>query len=522
MLQVATLFHPNRLSHHRPVGRARLRGRLQKHPGIILNGLAIAFLVGRLALAAGAPVMVGEGRETPSTVLTDQRTWQDERIYFVMIDRFCDGDPTNNFNVFKRNPYAWHGGDLQGIIDKLDYVKSLGFTAIWITPHVKNAGVDYHGYAAVDFYQVDPHFGTQETLKRLVSEAHARGLKVIFDMVVNHTGPGNPLVTEKPGWFHPRRGITNWNDDFDVQTGWLFDLPDFDQSNPEVREYILDYSRFWIEETAVDGFRLDTVKHVAPEFWSWYVRELQKIKPGFWVIGEVWDYSPEKLAKYQKAGVTALIDFPESGAAREAFARDGSLMSLASVSELMASVMEDPSQTGAFLDNHDMPRFTTYARDDPLGRLKLGLIWLFTQRAIPIVFYGTEIGLEGGNDPYNRADFPWGEEQQNLDVRDLVVKLNEIRSRHPALRRGSMETLMVDWWHYAYARIYGDDRVVVVLNNHSSESFAAEIDLSSLELPAGATLVDELTGSRLAVRDGKMRPLLGPRSGAIYVLQDEP
>ncbi|MBE3576178.1 MAG: alpha-amylase [Limnochordales bacterium] len=480
--------------------------------------LLLVFLLAVLGLGVHVlGVAMAERAVTPGAP-ADQRIWQDERIYFIMIDRFSDGDPTNNFNVMKGNPYAWHGGDLQGIIDKLDYIKSLGFTAIWITPHVRNAGIDYHGYAAVDFYEVDPHFGTKETLKRLVSEAHARGLKVIFDIVVNHTGPNNPLVVEKPEWFHPRREISNWNDTEEVRRGWLFGLPDFDQSNPEVREYILEYSRFWIEETDVDGFRLDTVKHVEPEFWSWYVPELQKIKPGFWVIGEVWDSSPYRLAEYQRAGVTALIDFPESEAARQAFARDGSLAVLAQVSRQVEMAMEDPWQMGAFLDNHDMPRFTTYTRDDPIGRLKLGLIWLFTQRAIPIVYYGTEIGMEGGNDPYNRADFPWGEEE-NLDVRDLVVRLNDIRSRHIALRRGGMEMILADWWRYAYARTLGEDRVVVVLNNHPSQPFVREIELSALNLPDGTVLVDELTGGRVQVQNGRISVDIRPRSGAIYVVQ---
>ncbi len=472
-------------------------------------------------LSARAPGAAMAGKAAPPQAPPDERIWPDERIYFIMIDRFHNGDPDNDVGVSKGNPRGWHGGDIEGIIAKLDYIKSLGFTAIWITPHVKNTGNDYHGYGAVDFYQTDPHFGTNETVKRLVREAHARGLKVIFDIVVNHTGPHHPLVREKPEWFHPRRPITNWNDDQQVQEGWLFNLPDFDQSRPEVREYILDYSRFWIEETGVDGFRLDTVKHVHPDFWSWYVPQLREVSPDFWVIGEVWHNSPFKLAQYQQAGVTALIDFPVSETARKVFGQDASMSGLAGIVRQVEQVMPDPWQMGAFLDNHDMPRFVTYAKDDPIRRLKLGLVWLFTQRSIPIVYYGTEIGMEGANDPYNRADFPWGKEQ-NPDVRELVTELNAIRDRYIALRRGTVENLLADRWRYTYARRYEGQTVIVALNNHATEPFGTEVDLSALGLPDGTTLVDELSGQTVQVHGGKIRPQVGPRSGAIYVVQPEP
>ncbi|HYF78630.1 MAG TPA: alpha-amylase family glycosyl hydrolase [Symbiobacteriaceae bacterium] len=482
---------------------------------------AAAILVGAaLSLGALLPAQtaaVAAPASAAAAVPAAQRAWTDESIYFVFLDRFNNGDPTNDGAASVNDPRGWHGGDLQGVIDKLDYIKSMGFTAIWITPHVKNTGRDYHGYGAVDFFDTDPHFGTVEQTKELVDKAHAKGIRVIFDIVVNHTGPQNPLVAQKPEWFNPKSEISKWNDPKQLQNGWIFSLPDFDQSKPEVRQYILDYSKFWIEKTGVDGFRIDTMRHVPPEFITWYRQELEKVKPDFWMIGEVWESSPIKLNTYQEAGSHALLDFPASETARKVFAADASFTSLQAAVSNMGRTMKDPAQTGAFLDNHDMTRFVSEAKDDPVRRLKLGLTWLFSYRAIPIVYYGTEIAMPGKNDPYNRDDFPWGKEQ-NTDVRELITTLNRLRQELPALRQGTVEHLFADQTTYAFARVAGNDKVVTVLNNHATDAFTGGVDVAALGLPDGTQMRDQLTGKAATVSGGKLQVDVAARSGAIYAV----
>lgn len=443
--------------------------------------------------------------------------WSKESIYFIMIDRFRDGDPNNNEGVVKGDIRTWHGGDLAGIIEKLDYIKELGFTAIWITPHVKNTGRDYHGYGAVDFKDVDPHFGDLAKAKEFVSEAHKKGLKVIFDIVVNHTGPLSPLLAQHPDWFNPKCDISNWNDQKQVQNCWLFALPDFDQSNPEVREYILDYSKFWIDQTGVDGFRLDTVRHVPEEFFTWYSAELQKHKPGFWLIGEVWEPGPAKLAIYQRAGVNALLDFPLSETARRVFAKDSSFALLAGINKQVEQMMPDPKAMGGFLDNHDMPRFMSEAKDDQINRLKLGLTWLFSARPIPIMYYGTEIAMAGANDPYNRVDFPW-EDQKNPDVQALVTKLNGIRKGSAALQSGETIDLLIETKRYVFARRSGEEVAIVALNNQA-EPFGSAISVAEVGLKDGTVLIDQVSGTKVRVAEGRFTPELTGRAGAIYLVE---
>lgn len=440
--------------------------------------------------------------------------WSKESIYFLMIDRFRDADPNNNQNVTKGDIRGWHGGDLKGVTEKLDYIKGLGFTAIWITPHVKNTGRDYHGYGAVDFFDVDPHFGTMADAQEFVRAAHAKGLKVIFDIVVNHTGPQSPLVTQHPDWFHPKCDISNWSDPNQVQNCWIYALPDFDQSKPEVREYILQYSKFWIEQTKVDGFRLDTVRHVPADFFTWYSAELQKIKPGFWLIGEVWESGPAKLAVYQKEGVGALLDFPIAETARKVFAKDSGFALLAGVNKQVEQTMPDPKAMGGFLDNHDMPRFMSEAKDDKLNRLKLGLTYLFGARPIPILYSGTEIGMEGANDPYNRVDFPW-DDQKNPEVQALVKRLNEVRKASPALTGGETVDLLIETKQYAFARRAGEDLAIVALNNQA-EAFSSPVPVTELGLEDGTVLVDQISGAQVKVAGGAFTPALTGRAGAIY------
>ena len=218
--------------------------------------LAVLFLLG----AAFFVVLVPAGAVPAATGINSS-----DLIYFLMTDRFSNGDPTNDQNVRPADPQAYHGGDFQGIINKLDYIKDLGFTTIWISPVVQNQVGGYHGYWATDFYKTNEHFGSMAELRSLVDQAHAKGIKVIVDLVVNHTGQLHPWVGEAQyqNWFHPRKNIANYSDQREVENGWLASLPDLNQENPEVKQYLINMAKWWIEETGIDGYRLDTVKHVS-------------------------------------------------------------------------------------------------------------------------------------------------------------------------------------------------------------------------------------------------------------------
>lgn len=346
--------------------------------------------------------------------------WQDEIIYFALIDRFHNGDSTNDGGINPEshvlydgtNPAAlktYQGGDLRGMIQKLGYLDSLGVTALWIAPFFDNSDSDfvgwwpYHGYHPVDFYTVDEHFGTEADLIELVHKAHERGIKVIFDMVFNQTAADHPWVTD-PGrqdWFHRQRdgkfySITNWFDQEQIERGALHGMPDLKQENPPVAEYLIAMSNYWIEKTGCDGFRLDAVKHIEMPFWHAFNDSIHRSAgDDFFLLGEVFWGEAERLAPYLDLGFNALFDMPGYYAIKNTFAQGGNMADLSTFRQRSADVYNGhPMAT--LLDNHDVARFTVGIAESAAAKLKLALTYLLTTQGIPVLYYGTEIGLEGG------------------------------------------------------------------------------------------------------------------------------
>lgn len=392
---------------------------------------------------------------------------QDDMIYFIMTDRFNDGDKSNDIDVDKNNPKAFHGGDFQGIIDKLDYIKDLGFTAIWITPVVKNQPGGYHGYWAVDFYKTDEHLGSIEKLKELVEKAHSKGIKVIVDLVVNHTGELHPwaLDPKYKNWFHDEVEISNYNDQHEVENGWLAGLPDLNQENPEVRKYLIDMAKWWIKETGIDGYRLDTMKHVPKDFWEEFSQEIKKEYPDFYLIGEVYDGRVDYVSDYQNTGVDGLLDFPAYYALTDVFKNDSPEIRLEDVINQGQSY-KNRYLSGTFIDNHDVPRFVNNINQYKDEKLKQALAFMMTYTGIPIMYYGTEIGMDGGADPDNRRDMEW---DVKSPITDYVKKLTSIRKSNKALTRGDIKVLETDSDVLCYLRKYQDNTIITVFNTLNSE-----------------------------------------------------
>lgn len=213
----------------------------------------------------------------------NERMWQDEAIYFIMVDRFNNMDPTNDQDVNVNDPKAYHGGDLKGVTAKLDYIKEMGFTAIWLTPIFQNEPGGYHGYWISDFYKVDPHFGTLDDLKTLVKEAHKRDIKVILDFVVNHTGPHHPWLNDptKKDWFHEKKEIFNWTNQQEVENGWLLGLPDLAQENPEVKRYLIDAANGGLKKQASTAIALTQLSMCQNRFGKNFRKKSNRSKKTF-------------------------------------------------------------------------------------------------------------------------------------------------------------------------------------------------------------------------------------------------
>jgi len=423
---------------------------------------------------------------SPQTALaSEEQKMQDEVIYMIMVDRFNNGNTSNDKDANLEDPLAYHGGDFQGITEKLDYVKEMGYTAIWLTPIFENMDKGYHGYWIKNFYQTNDYFGTLEEFKTLVKEAHKRDIKVILDFVVNHVGPNHEWLNDpiKQDWFHANKSITNWNDQDEVENGWLYDLPDLDQENPNVSKYLFDAAKWWIQETDIDGYRLDTVKHVPKEFWSDFSDEVKSVKESFFLIGEVWHDNPNIVVGYQDTGIDGFMDFSQNESLRATFEKsDQSLGWLFSNNERNNKLYNRPELLGQFIDNHDMQRFTNLViqnNQNPVTQSKLALTYMYTAPGIPIIYYGTEIALDGGNDPDNRRMMNFG---GNDELTYFVKQLGAIRQQQLPLTRGEMELLVDEAGLTVYKRTFADETVIVAINNTSeAKKVSLEEDINKGE-----------------------------------------
>jgi alpha-amylase len=456
--------------------------------------------------------------------------WGDDIIYFILTDRFKDGDFTNNLDVDRGGQNRFHGGDLQGIIDSLDYLQARHVTALWISPplkaqkeFMKSAG--YHGYWPVDFYSVDPHQGTMEKFGELLQKAHQKGLKVLLDLPLNHTAWEHPWAHDpaRYEWFHHKGSIKNWNDDRSVEEGDMYGLPDLAQENPPVYRELLKISRFWID-TGIDGFRLDAVRHVPRDFWIKFEENVHDYAgPDFFLLGEYFHGWDKKLAPYQSDGMDSLFDMPLMYTMSEVFAKEGSMTKLAEKIAQEEQIYENPSMMSAFLDNQDQPRFITQAGANGTKKLRLALAFLMTVNRIPVIYYGTEAAMEGNHDIMkddmaNRKNM---EPSINVDMCSYFDCLTSLRKNSSALKRGAFREMWSDDSVYGFSRLTPDEEAIIILNNDNCPQ-AREIPLraeSSLE--EGAELIDALTGVKLKVAMRKIKMVLSAKQ-ALILFKNEP
>ncbi len=443
-------------------------------------------------------------------------------IYLVMPDRFANGDTSNDDPVIspglhdRSKPRYYHGGDLRGVIDHLPYLKQLGVTALWMTPLYDNVNhlnerekydgqpmADYHGYGAVDYYGVEEHFGTLELVRQLVDRAHALGLKVIQDQVANHTGPYHPWVATPPlpNWYHGTEShhIKETWQTFTLQDphataglkratldGWFIDiLPDMNQDEPEAARYEIQNTLWWLGMTGFDAIRQDTMPYVPRTFWREWMQAIHREYSSVKVVGEVLDGDPALVSFFQGGakrfdGIDSLVDtvfdFPSFFKIRDVFARGGNLKDLADTIG-HDYLYTNPDLLVTLLGLHDKKRFMS-EEHATLDGLKLAFTFLLTARGVPMIYYGDEIGMAGGEDPDNRADFPggWKEDARNAfdpegrtpqerEIFDYVQKLTRLRSQLAPLRSGKMTSVAVADQTWVYSRETPTERVMVAINN---------------------------------------------------------
>ncbi len=459
------------------------------------------------------------------------RPWTDDVLYFVLVDRFADGDPSNDGGGDRTAKGAFHGGDLKGLLAHLDEIASLGATAIWLNPLAQNipgfvtgAGFPdwgYHGYWADDLSQLDPRFGTGEDLAALVRECHGRGLKVLLDVVYNHVGYGSRYLSDPRtrGWLRSNEHGGCGDDDL---TQCVAGLPDWKTERPEVAEWLLATQLRWAERFKLDGFRLDTVKHVGHLFWQEHRRRTRAaLGPRFFLLGEVWGgdrdvldpwFEPDELdAGFDFGFQGSVVGFVQGRGRTVAF--DHYLASREKVrpGHLLAH----------FLSTHDVPGALHQLGGDR-ELFRLAAVLQLTASGLPVVYYGEEVARAGGEWPDNRSDMPWADrgilpgtgQPRDESMRAFYRRLIAIRRSHPALTRGRHRGIATDGDLYLFARKDAGTRdVVVVAVNRGARPAEASFDVPAEWL--GARVRDLLGGGDIAPRGGRVSVSAGPRQALI-------
>jgi type I pullulanase len=412
-------------------------------------------------------------------------------IYQVFVDRFSNGDTSNDDPATAGLSHdeqlkTWMGGDLQGVLNKLDYIKGLGVNTIWISPVYK--GPYFHGYHPAEEMQIDPHFGSEELMKQLVEEAHAKGMKVVYDFVANHTSNQNPffqnaLKNGPSSQYYNWYTFTQWPSQYKTFAG-VSELPQLNNDNPDVRDYMINQVvPFWLSNLKFDGFRLDYAMGPSYSYWVDFRHKVKEINPNAYIFGEVWD-SREKINSY--AGMLdGALDFGVNDALVNTFAKDQSMVNLSNT--VKDNIATYPSQyiVSSFLDSHDKPRFI-YQTGEDVTKMELAVATQFTLPGPPIIYYGDEVGLSMSKDPtsvtdwqdrYYREPMPWDPSKQNLDLQAYYKKMIDLRNKVSALRTGSFKSLQADQDVFAYERADANGQYLVVVNKGASNQ---EIDVNKL------------------------------------------
>ena len=489
-------------------------------------------------------------------------------LYLLMPDRFANGNTANDDDATlnhpvksdRENPNGRHGGDIEGITKHLGYIDSLGVTAIWLTPVLENdmPGGSYHGYATTNYYKIDPRFGTNDDYCNMIAEAHKRGLKVVMDMIFNHSGVCHKWMTDMPSkdWYNHTDGsvLTNFrlstaNDpsrsdyDYDRTTnGWFVPaMPDLNQRNPHLLRYLTQSSIWWIEYAGIDGIRMDTHPYADPEGMSKWLAAVLNEYPDYNIVGECWYGEAAGTAFWQKgsrlnttgidSNLPTVMDFPTMMLARDAFKTQSTrLTGLNAIYDRLALdyLYEDPQHVLTMLDNHDSDRFLLEMPEN-LGWWKQAFAFMLTTRGIPQMYYGDELLMHGskeGSDGFVRRDMPGGfpgdkvnafvdagRTDMQREAWNFISRLANWRRGNEVISKGSLKHFMPENGVYVYQRSYKGKRVVVMMNGTDSENVIDGTIYREI-MPEGTTLTDILSGEKITIAREMRLP-----ARALYILE---
>lgn len=459
-------------------------------------------------------------------------------FYQIFPERFCNGNSSNdpeNAQPWGTTP-TWDnymGGDLEGIIKRLDYLADLGINAIYLNPIFH--AFSNHKYNTYDYFRIDPHFGDMETFRTLIKQAHRRGIRVILDGVFNHCGRGffafQSILeqgTHSPylRWFRiiqfplnpydhtkPANYMCWWN---------IASLPKFNTDHDRVRRYLLDVARYWIEQ-GIDGWRLDVPNEIADhEFWREFRRVVKRGNPDAYIVGEIWKDASPWLDGTQ---FDAVMNYLFRDLCRDFFAQSkiGVEEFAHGITDLLRRYPREVTMAQLnLLGSHDTARFRTEANGN-VQRVYVATLFQMTFPGAPCIYYGDEIGMQGGQDPLCRGCFPWDDNGWDMNLHDWTRHCITVRHAHPALQTGQYQTIITnpDANVYGFAR-WNDTERIIVLINASDTSYEYDVPLWDLPFATPGSVTDAISHTHYPVQDAMAHQVNLPAWRGVVLICDQP
>lgn len=407
---------------------------------------------------------------------------QESIVYQIFPDRFCNGDSsiniqgTSQWGKGKIHSKSIYGGDLRGIIDKLSYLEELGVNLIYLTPIFKST--TNHKYNTEDYFNIDPQFGTMNEARELVEKAHSLGIKVVFDAVFNHSGSDffafedlieNQKASKYKDWyFVDKWPVTKSKNKYYTFANGCDNMPKFNTNNREVRDYLLKVGEFWIKEIGIDGWRLDVCDEVGHEFWREFRKVVKAAKSDAIIIGEIMHEANSFLKGDQLDGI---MNYPFKNAIIDFFGKN--IISGREFLDIMAEnrvlYMDSiTKQMWNLIGSHDTKRICNEC-DGNIDRIKLSIAYQFLYVGVPYIYYGDEVGLDGGDDPQNRKCMIWDKDKQNKNLFEFYRTMINIRKNNDEFIYGDFEELYCENNVIAFKRVINNKEVIAIFNNNERE-----------------------------------------------------
>ncbi len=456
--------------------------------------------------------------------------WTKDAVWYqIFPERFANGDTTNDppgVEEWGAKPKRknYFGGDLQGIINHLDYIKDLGFNALYLNPIFESNS--NHKYHTSDYLKIDHNFGTEETFKQLVDECHKRNMHIIIDGVFNHTGTDffafediktNEAKSKYLSWYNVHSFPVGPPEKPNYDCWWGYgDLPKLMTDTPAVRQYLFDVTKYWMK-TGMDGWRLDVPKEISHDFWIQWRNLVKEQNPNAYINGELWEDASDWLRGDQFDGV---MNYRFRNAVLDFFVNE--LTSVTEFDTALAKVRTDYGEEATLagqnlIGSHDTERFLTLLRGDA-DKLRVAVLFQMTYIGAPMVYYGDEIGMEGGKDPDCRRTMEWQKSKWDTELQDWFKKLIKLRNELPALRRGTFTTAIMENENnlYGFWRQDGENRVLVVINNDDEEHFTNTISTGNI---VKGEWVDQISGITFTSKLSEIETIKVPaNSGVVLTL----